>query len=270
MRNILPIAALLTMLSCLPSDVRGQNLTFEIKDGLVTLDAQNVSVWEILQRWAGAGGVNFVDADQIPRTPVTLSLTREPEMRALEILLRGVSGYIVARREPSDIAPPSSFDRVLIVANSVAPRAVTGTPVAQQRAGIAVVHQEPPVADDDAVGDPGGVVPFSPGPAPVAVSPIRAPAAGPGSVATGGAGRAAAQRRPGQVSPEQQPQAPLVPGAATGMVDDFGNPVIGPTAIPEQQGNPSTASSPGPAPNQSGATGSSRPGTISPVQRSQP
>lgn len=259
MRNALPIAALLTVVALLPSDARAQALSFEIKDGLVTIDAQNVSVWEILQRWSAAGGVTFVDADQIPRTPVTLMLTRQPEIHALEILLRGVSGYIVARREPSASAPPSMIDRVLIVANSVAPR-VAAPVVSQGRAGVASVQQgPPPPVDDD--------VPFS-----VAVNPELNPQgaainSGVRNVVNAPAVRAPGATTPGTVSPVPGPirvQQSATGGRFTEFVDDNGNTVRGPTIPPENEGQNSNPP-PGPGP----PTGAARPGTITPVQRPQ-
>jgi hypothetical protein len=270
MRIALSIAALLTVL-VLPSHARAQALSFELRDGLVTIDAQNVSVWEILQRWSAVGGVTFVDADQIPRTPVTLMLTREPEITALGIVLRGVSGYIVARREPSPSAPPSIIDRVLIVANSVAPRVAAPLAAQERRPGIALVQQGAPQPDDD-----DGVLPLPPVAGDTELT-RQGPAVGIGgrNAVNGPATMPARVTTPGSVSPVpvispiRAQQSPT--GRPTGFLDDNGNPVIGPTILPEQEGDASNAPSEKPSgnPGATGSAGAARPGTITPVQRPQ-
>lgn len=259
MRSVLSVATLLTLLSGLPSDAAGQVLSLEIKDGLVTLDAQNVSVWQILQRWATVADVTFVDGEKIPSTPVTIMLTQVPETDALKTILRDVSGYIVGRREtPNTI---TAIDRVLILATSATPRPAPVTaPRGGRVAGIALPPQEQ--TEDDIV-DAGGASPFSPEPAPVQVAPVRAPAPGSG-VATFSSGRAAAtQTRPGTVS-TPAPTGPLLPGAPTGMVGDSGNPVMGPTVVPESGAGSPAPPSGEPTPNRPAVTGSTRPGTITP------
>jgi hypothetical protein len=272
MRNILSVATLLTLLSGLPSDAAGQILSFEIRDGLVTLDARNVSVWEILQRWATVGDVTFVDGERMPPTPVTLVLTGVSETDALRILLRDASGYIVGRRETPNAAS-SSIDRVLIVATSTAPRPAAAAPTRPGRfAGATPTPQGQP---DDEIADPIDPFQFPPNPGAAGAAPVRTPSTGVAGVATGTAvrspsigaagvaGRTVDQSRPGTISTPTAPP-PVLPGAPTGMVDPEGNAVLGPTPVPEPDNpTPPPTSSPNP-------TGVTRPGTISPAPRTQP
>jgi hypothetical protein len=66
----------------------------------VTLHAQNVPVRTILAEWARVGGARIVNGERVAGAPVTLDLEGIPERQALDIILRGVSGYVVAAREP--------------------------------------------------------------------------------------------------------------------------------------------------------------------------
>ena len=54
------------------------------------------------------------------RPPVTLELQDVPEQQALDIVLRSVSGYLVAARETA-VAGASSFDRIYILPTSSRP-----------------------------------------------------------------------------------------------------------------------------------------------------
>lgn len=104
-----------------PSAARAQQVKLQLQNGLVTLDAQNVPIRQILNEWARIGGVRIIDADKVIGPPVTLQLVNMTEPQALEILLRGVSGYMLAPRGPGSKGV-STFDRILIMATSTAPR----------------------------------------------------------------------------------------------------------------------------------------------------
>jgi hypothetical protein len=107
-----------------------QPLTLQLTSGRVTLHAQNVPVQTILAQWARLGGAKVVNGDRIVSPPVTLDLENVPERQALDIILRGVSGYVLAARV--DGAPGASmYDRIMILPTSAAPRtpAPAATPV---------------------------------------------------------------------------------------------------------------------------------------------
>ena len=137
-------------------------LQLQISNGRVTLHAQNVPVRTILAEWSKVGGTRIMNGDGVAGAPLTLDLQGVPERQALDIILRGVSGYMLAARQPGTptvdaigrvIAGSSMYDRIMILPTSVAPRnpppAVAGTapgiirPVAPRQA-------DDPNASDDA------------------------------------------------------------------------------------------------------------------------
>lgn len=100
-----------------------QPVTLDLRDGQVSLKAQNVPLRTILNEWARIGGTSIIGADRIPAGPVTIELVDVPERQALETLLRGVSGYLLGMR-PAGAPGASVFNRILVMPTSVAPRAL--------------------------------------------------------------------------------------------------------------------------------------------------
>ncbi len=143
-----------------------QPLRLSIQDGRVTLRAQNVPVRTILAEWSRIGGTTIVGGDRIASAPVTLDFNGLPERQALDILLRNVAGYVLGARV-SATGGASSYDRILILPTSIAPRAAA-TPAVNTPNRL---PPPPPVAGrlDDAPSDDG-----EPEPAPV-LQPGRAP-----------------------------------------------------------------------------------------------
>jgi hypothetical protein len=114
------ISAVVVALLCSAVPAAAQSVRVQFANGRVTVSAQNAPVRQILAEWARLGGTTFVNADRVPGAPVTLELENVTEREALDVLLRSVSGYMVAAREAA--GGPSSFDRILIVPTSNAPR----------------------------------------------------------------------------------------------------------------------------------------------------
>ena len=112
---LVPIAALLA----LPASATAGELKLTIQNGLVTLIADEVPLSAIMAEWARLGQTQVVNGDKIS-TPVSLQIVDMPERRALDILLRPVSGYMVAER-PSATAGASVFDRIMILPTSRPP-----------------------------------------------------------------------------------------------------------------------------------------------------
>jgi hypothetical protein len=111
----------------LAQPVHAQNLTLEIRDGRVTLEATNVPVRQILAEWATIGDTVVVNGERITGAPVSLSLVDVPEHQALDIVLRNVAGYMAAAR--SDLAGGASrYDRILVLPTSTAPPPVAAAP----------------------------------------------------------------------------------------------------------------------------------------------
>ena len=92
-----------------------------IRNGHVSLVAKDATVRQILTEWARVGQTKIVNVERIPGGLVTLELKDVSEQQALDVLLRSVSGYMVAPRA-AVIANASTFDRIVVMPTSVAPR----------------------------------------------------------------------------------------------------------------------------------------------------
>lgn len=112
--------AAIVAVALLPARADAQNLKLQIQDGRVTLEAQNVPVRQILAEWARVGGAKIVNGEKVAGAPLTLQLQAMPERQALDIILRGVSGYMLAARQVG--TGVSAFDRIMILPTSSAPR----------------------------------------------------------------------------------------------------------------------------------------------------
>jgi hypothetical protein len=97
-----------------------QSVRLEFNDGKVTLSARDAPLRAILGEWARLGGATVVNGDRVVGQPVTLELTAVPERQALDVLLRGVSGYMIAPRRAGS-SGASMFDRILILPTSTPP-----------------------------------------------------------------------------------------------------------------------------------------------------
>jgi len=128
-----------------------QQLTLDIRDGLVTMTATNVPVRQVLAEWARVGGTRVVGADRIAGAPLTLSFEALPEAKALDIVLRGAAGYMAAAR-PVPGAGRSIYDRILVLATSTPPAggaaaAAAGNRPAANRLGVPPAVDPPDQAD---------------------------------------------------------------------------------------------------------------------------
>ena len=95
-----------------------------IQDGRVWLNADGATVADVLREWARVGGTAVVDGDRLPRTPVSLHLEAAPEQEALEILLRGVGGFVTLERAVSRLDTGASrFERIVVVPSTAQPAA---------------------------------------------------------------------------------------------------------------------------------------------------
>ena len=126
--RVLTVAVLLGFAG-FASPAAAQAVKLEFHDGQVTLMAQNAPVRTVLAEWARLGGATIVNGDRVAGPPVTLELDGVPERQALDILLRSVAGYMLAPR-PAGSAGASSFDRILILPTSAAPRNPPPAPAA--------------------------------------------------------------------------------------------------------------------------------------------
>src|SRR5690242_7681348 len=131
-------------------------VNMEFKDGRVKLVTENAPLSVILAEWAKRGRTTIVNGERIPGAPATLQLVDVPEREALEIVLRGASGYMVAERD-TPVAGASAFDRIYVLPTS---RVTTGTSPLPSPAAQAAQAVQSAIIDDDDDGPP----PFVTGP----------------------------------------------------------------------------------------------------------
>jgi len=139
----------LALAAALPASA--QQLTLDIRDGLVTMTATNVPVRQVLAEWARVGGTRVVGGDRIAGAPLTLSFEGLPEAKALDIVLRGAAGYMAAAR-PVPGAGRSLYDRILVLATSTPPAGgaaatAAGNRPAASRFGVPPAVEAPDQAD---------------------------------------------------------------------------------------------------------------------------
>jgi hypothetical protein len=129
---------------CGAAPAPAQTVSLEFQNGRVRLVAENASVGQILAEWSRLGGTKIVNGERIPGAPLTLQLEDVSERQALDVVLRGAAGYMVAGREEA-AARASVFDRILILPTSTrAPNTAAVPPP---------TPQGPPAFVDDVDGD---------------------------------------------------------------------------------------------------------------------
>jgi hypothetical protein len=248
-RHTFALSLFAILLVASPSSAQQMNL--DIKDGLVSLDANGASVRQILDAWARVGGTRIVNGDRVTGAPVTLKLENMPERQALEIILRSVAGYMAAPRAATAAPGASMYDRILILPTSSAPPPPPPTAAGNRGASPRFVPPRARDANDDrdetadepADADSGAAFTF--------------PQPGQFPGAPGGAGFGQ------QPAPQPQPGNPFAPTPAQPM--PFGQPGNTqfqpvqpgqtPFGTPTQQPTPfGTPVQPGVVPNQPGQT----------------
>ena len=107
------------MLICSASPAWAASLTLSMHDGLVSIDAQDVTVRQILTEWARVGKTEIKDGERITGGPITLKFDNVPEKQALDIILRSIPGYMALPRA-TPVADASLYERILIMATTTA------------------------------------------------------------------------------------------------------------------------------------------------------
>jgi hypothetical protein len=165
-RTILVSSAVLGLLAA--GDAAAQKLSLQVDKGLVTLDAENVTVDEVLARWSQATGLTVISkSGEGSDIPVSLHLEGVAEREALRMVLRDLSGYIMGeRRDPN--TGEITIDRVMILPQSAAQAGPADTrprrPFVPARAATALTLPAAEPAVDDvpvelAPAPAGGVTP---------------------------------------------------------------------------------------------------------------
>ncbi len=148
------------------------DVQLSLHNGRVTLVAKDATLRQILAEWARVGKTKVVNLEKIPGGPLTLELHDVPEGEALDILLRTLSGYIVAPRAAL-VADASMFDSISVLPTvAAAPtRTVAPPPIAAPFAPPPQVFTQ--TEGDQNGGQPGVVRPptFAPFPGQPSVQP---------------------------------------------------------------------------------------------------
>lgn len=241
------VSAMPLLLACSWATAAAGDLSLEIKDGRVTLVADNVTVRQILAEWARVGQTKIVNGERVTGGPVSLRLEGVPEGRALDTLLRGVAGYMAAPR-PADQTLASLYDRILILPTSAAPPASAATPAQRQPAPF----PQPPVpvpvepVEEDTGDENQQAAPFAP------FNPPKAQEFEPAS--------SPFRRAPGMGTPPTYQGPVQVPGG-TAPVPNPQQPFFGTTGRPGEISQPPITQVPG-APGV--VPGVARPGQVAP------
>jgi hypothetical protein len=206
-------------------------LTLTIRDGRVSLDAQDVTIRQILTEWARVGKTRIVNLERVTSGPMTLKFDGVSEEQALDIILRTVPGYMAAPRAAM-VADASRYDRILIMPTTTAVAARPSSspaPVPQPSPNVTQLRGMPPL----------GMLPGTDG-GDEMNDPALAAAAAAGLIAVPG-------------------QAPM-PGDRTPR-PPFGAPFMPPQ--PQSQVPPASTA---PTPVWTAPTGTARPGPLVPTQ----
>ena len=194
------------------------DVRISLRDGRVSLSAKDATVRQILTEWARVGRTQIVNVERIAGGPITIELTNVPEQDALDMLLRSLSGYMVAPRAAA-IADASQFDRIIVMPTTAAPRpaAPASASAAPPPAPFGQLNgiMQPPPEEDDNNHVPGGIN-LPPALAPIfnnlnlggqqPNNPRR-----PGNTGTPGPGIFGTQ--PAQAEPQMVVPVPAAPGA---------------------------------------------------------
>ena len=140
---LLSIAALLLVATSAVADVH-----VFMKNGRVSIMAKDATVRQILAEWARVGQTKIVNLERVPGGPQTIELTEVTETEALDVLLRALSGYIVAPRA-FPAANLSTFDRIIIIPSVAGARAAAQNAAASPPAPLPQLTPIQQAVDDD-------------------------------------------------------------------------------------------------------------------------
>ncbi len=223
MRTISTAALLTVALALVPVAAqappeRKLQVSFD-RQGNVTVIAENVTIPEILGEWTRQGGTAMVNAERLPRVPVSRYFVNRPEAEVIASLLRQAAGYIVAPRRLGT-AGASSFEIVQILPTSTATTSSVYTPPPTSAVTAPVATIGAPDDELPPVVPPGA----NRAPAPVNPNPSTPPAAPPGY--------------PGGVSVPVVPVIPITPAGSGGTSTTPGptTPPPGPPTTPPPGG----------------------------------
>ena len=135
--------ALVGAVSTVSAEVR-----LTIQRGHVTLVAKDATIRQILAEWERVGQTKVVNAERIGGGLLTLELTDVPELQALDVVLRSVSGVVLAPRATAE-GNVSAFERIVVVPASIAPAQAANTPPPPAFGASPFPQQAPPFPSDE-------------------------------------------------------------------------------------------------------------------------
>ena len=143
-RSLFVAAALLAVAAPARADVQ-----VSMNAGRVTIVAKDATLRQILAEWARVGQTRIVNGERVTGGPLTLELRDLPEQQALNILLRTVSGFVLAPRTAAATANASVFDRIIVLPTSAAPAPAPVSAAPPAFTQPSVIPAPPNAADDD-------------------------------------------------------------------------------------------------------------------------
>ncbi len=152
------------------------DVQLSIRDGRVTIVARDATVRQILTEWARVGRTKIVNVERIPGGPLTLELRDVPELDALDVLLRTLSGYMAAPRTAAATPDASQFDAIIVMPTTAPPPSRTAS-ASVMPAPFAPPSGFPQVDDDQGppqTGQPRGPI-FNTFPQPQVAPPQQRP-----------------------------------------------------------------------------------------------
>ena len=144
--KVLLVSSTMLCFAALSHSATAQTLSLKVDDGVVTLQATDVTVDDILARWSKITGLTVVSQDgRGSRVPVTLHVSGVSEREALGLVLRDLSGYIMGERQDPQTGA-IRIDRLVILTDSAAKPSDAGPPARRQPPPAA---QAPPDQGED-------------------------------------------------------------------------------------------------------------------------
>lgn len=202
---------LLSLLLGGTSPARAAGLKLTIRDGRVSLDAQDVTIRQILAEWARVGKTRIVNLERVTSGPITMRFENVSEQQALDIILRTVPGYMAAPR-PAFVTDASVYDRILIMATTTAVAArpaAPATPGFQLPSNVTQLRSAPVMTNPGMLPEPDSDPNDSNDPALAAAAAaglITVPAPPPGATAFNPTGFQAPMRVPSGPPAQAQPR----------------------------------------------------------------
>lgn len=143
------LSALCTVLLSAPA--AAQEFELSVERGLVTVRANDARLDDLLRRWSEITGLAVVSKGDISGIRLTLELSSVPERQALDLILRGVAGYVIGElRDPS--TGLGAIATLIVVGQGTTPGQVAPT-FLRQPGPSGQIGREPELVDggEDAV-----------------------------------------------------------------------------------------------------------------------